>query len=262
MINFIWVFLGSLIFYLLTYASISGFFYWLFWHRNLEAWSHRKSQNKPLRKGQIKREVLTTVRSIVIFSLMTVGGWWFISQGWTNVYLDVNEYSGWWFFASFLIYFYAHDAWFYWTHRMMHHKLFYKWMHAEHHKSVNPTPWACYSFSVFEALVQGAIFLILIFFIPIHPLSFALIAINLQLFNTLGHLGFEYNPRWWINSWLSHFYNTPTHHNMHHQYFKADFGLYLNVWDRLMDTNFKNYRTTLIEMTEKPLLNEELKGEE
>jgi sterol desaturase/sphingolipid hydroxylase (fatty acid hydroxylase superfamily) len=35
--------------------------------------------------------------------------------------------------------------------------------------------------------------------------------------------------------------NTPTNHVMHHEKLRGNYGLYFNVWDRLMGTNHKDY---------------------
>ena len=35
--------------------------------------------------------------------------------------------------------------------------------------------------------------------------------------------------------------NSVTHHAQHHEKFRANFGLYFNVWDRLMGTNHRDY---------------------
>jgi len=52
----------------------------------------------------------------------------------------------------------AHDTWFYWTHRALHDRRWFRAVHGRHHASLHPTPWAAYAFHPVEALVQ-AIFL-------------------------------------------------------------------------------------------------------
>ncbi len=38
-------------------------------------------------------------------------------------------------------------------------------------------------------------------------------------FNVMGHLGYEIFPLWLHKTWLGHWFNTSTHHNMHHLVF-------------------------------------------
>ena len=59
-----------------------------------------------------------------------------------------------------------------------------------------------------------------------------------QLFNMLGHLGYEVFPRWWRAAPLSGLKTASTHHNLHHERFRGNSGLYF-VWrDRWMGTEF------------------------
>ena len=43
--------------------------------------------------------------------------------------------------------------------------------------------------------------------------------------------------------------NTPTNHIMHHETLRGNYGLYFNVWDRLMGTNHANYEARFEEVT-------------
>ena len=43
--------------------------------------------------------------------------------------------------------------------------------------------------------------------------------------------------------------NTPTNHIMHHEHFRGNYGLYFNVWDRLMGTNHERYEERFREVT-------------
>jgi sterol desaturase/sphingolipid hydroxylase (fatty acid hydroxylase superfamily) len=69
------------------------------------------------------------------------------------------------------------------------------------------------------------------------------------IYNVAGHTGYEYSPRWLMDSWLGKIINTPTNHVMHHETLKGNYGLYLNIWDRLMGTNHKQYEARFREVT-------------
>ena len=58
-----------------------------------------------------------------------------------------------------------------------------------------------------------------------------------------GHCGYEIYPRWFMKTPLGWLINSVTHHAQHHETFRANYGLYFNVWDRLMGTNHPEYRT-------------------
>jgi Delta7-sterol 5-desaturase len=144
---------------------------------------------------------------------------------------------------------FLHDAYFYWTHRLMHARRLFPIMHRAHHRSTNPTPWAAYAFHPLEAFVHAGIFPLVIFLYPIHPGAFAIFMIVQIGFNVLGHTGFEIYPHWFLKSWLGKFFNTPTNHSMHHQYFTGNYGLYFNLWDRFMGTNHRDYEERFLQVT-------------
>jgi Delta7-sterol 5-desaturase len=76
---------------------------------------------------------------------------------------------------------------------------------------------------------------------PIHPLAFGTIMLWQIVFNVIGHTGYKFHPRWLMDTWLGRVLNTPTNHAMHHEKMVGNYGLYFNVWDRLMGTNHERY---------------------
>ena len=63
---------------------------------------------------------------------------------------------------------YLHDAWFYWTHRLLHWAPVYRRVHYLHHQSTVPTAFAGYSFHVAEAALVFANEVLVCFLFPIH----------------------------------------------------------------------------------------------
>jgi uncharacterized protein (DUF2147 family) len=70
--------------------------------------------------------------------------------------------------------------------------------------------------------------------------------------NVIGHLGFEILPKGFTrNKWVN--WNTViTHHNMHHEHFHYNYGLYFSWWDRLMKTEHEKYHETFDEVKSRP----------
>jgi sterol desaturase/sphingolipid hydroxylase (fatty acid hydroxylase superfamily) len=62
----------------------------------------------------------------------------------------------------------CHDAWFYWTHRLLHWRPLYRYVHHEHHRSRAPSPFTGYAFHWLEAALVFANELVLPFVFPIH----------------------------------------------------------------------------------------------
>lgn len=192
-------------------------------------------------RRQIGRETLHSVRSLIVFSAVTTAVVFAAIGGWTRLYNRVGEYGWAWFVGSIVVALVIHDTYFYWTHRLMHHRRLYRLFHRTHHLSTNPTPWAAYAFSVPEAVVQAGIGPLIVFAVPMHGAAFAVFMAVQIGFNVIGHGGYEIWPGWFISTRAGRFLNTPTHHALHHEKFRGGYGLYFNVWDRLMGTNHPDY---------------------
>jgi sterol desaturase/sphingolipid hydroxylase (fatty acid hydroxylase superfamily) len=75
--------------------------------------------------------------------------------------------------------------------------------------------------------------------------------------NVMGHLGYEFYPRWLTQSFAGKWLNTSTNHNMHHRYFEGNYGLYFRWWDVWMGTTHAKYDATLLEIqSRKPMAEE------
>jgi sterol desaturase/sphingolipid hydroxylase (fatty acid hydroxylase superfamily) len=168
--------------------------------------------------------------------------------GYTKLYHDFSEYGWGYFIFSTVAFIFIHDAYFYFTHRLMHHPKLFKHVHKVHHMSNNPTPWAAFSFHPLEALVEFGIIPIMVFLIPLYPAAILIFAVYMVTLNVLGHLGFEIFPKGFTQHKLLGLHNTSTHHNMHHKYVNCNYGLFFNIWDRLMRTNNAKYNSTFEEV--------------
>jgi Delta7-sterol 5-desaturase len=228
---------GELFWYTLMASAV-----WLFFYVVFRAAFHdrRVSKDNPTPR-QVGREVAHSLRSITIFGLMTFAVVFAARSGWTRLYYRLGDYGWAWFALSIGLMVVMHDAYFYWTHRLMHHRRLYRLFHHTHHLSTSPTPWAAYAFSPVEALVQAGIGPLIVFTIPVHPVAFACFMVWQITFNVLGHCGYEIFPRWFLQTPAGWVLNSVTHHALHHEKFRANFSLYFNVWDRIMGTNHPDY---------------------
>ncbi|WP_291726109.1 sterol desaturase family protein [Bernardetia sp.] len=200
-----------------------------------------KIQKRIAKNTDFLREIKNSIFSTVIFGLV---GFVLINSSigeHTKIYRNISDFSIWWLPLSGILMLIIQDTYFYWVHRAIHSPKVFKYIHRVHHQSINPSPWASYSFHFSEAIIEALIFPIMLFIIPLHPLvifSFTFVAF---LFNVYGHLGFEIVPKWFRYSWLFEIFNTSVHHNLHHEKFKGNYGLYFRFWDRVMNTENPNY---------------------
>jgi sterol desaturase/sphingolipid hydroxylase (fatty acid hydroxylase superfamily) len=200
-----------------------------------------KIQQKFPENKHIIREIGYSFLSIAIFSMVGTIVFLLRRQGYTKIYSHFSDHSVAYFIFSIIAFIVIHDAYFYWTHRLMHWKKIYRYVHRVHHMSTDPTPWAAFAFHPLEALVEIGILPIMVFLIPLHHYAILVWVIYQSGMNLLGHLGFELYPSGFVSGTLSKWNNTSTHHNMHHRFVNCNYGLYFNFWDRMLGTNHVRY---------------------
>src|SRR5690348_2579296 len=123
------------------YVALAGFA-WLVLHvifaRPLAG--RRISAKRPT-LAQMSSEALYSFRSLAVYGV--VGGLivFAVVSGWTPMYFRLVQHApgggvryGWtWFFISIALIILIHDAYFYWTHRLMHHPRLFRLFHRTHH---------------------------------------------------------------------------------------------------------------------------------
>lgn len=200
-----------------------------------------KVQQKFPAGSHMRREIGYSLLSMLIFGVLGACVFTLAHLGYTKVYTNLYAHSMWYFWFSVVVFILAHDTYFYWSHRFMHLKAVYPYVHLIHHKSVNPTPWATFAFHPTEAVMQFAIVPVMMFAIPLHPLAIFAWSMYQLTLNVLGHTGYEFFRSGFTRRIHTMWSNTATHHTMHHRYVTCNYGLYFNVWDRLMGTNHARY---------------------
>jgi lathosterol oxidase len=236
------------------YFVFAGIAYWAFYYLGKDKWLHKKIQKRFPKNENIMHEIKYSIINMVMFTLLTIGTYWLKINGYTQMYDHIEDYGVPYFVLSIVLMIILHDTYFYWAHRFMHLKKIYPHVHLIHHHSINPTPFAAYSFHPYEGFLQVIILPIFVLTIPTHVYA-VLIWLTFSIIeNVAGHLGYELFKPGFTKHKLKGLSNTVTHHNMHHSHFNYNYGLYFNFWDQLMNTNHEKYHDTFekIARTEKP----------
>ena len=193
------------------------------------------STHKIQKKHPDKKQVFLEIKySLITFCIYSSGIWVFLywlKKGYTKNYVEVNELGVLYFIISILLMIIMHDAYSYWIHRLMHHKILFKCTHVLHHKFKNPSPWSAFAFHPFESILTLGIIPIIIFTIPWHNMALVIFITWMIFYDTFIHLG--YNIKYLK---LFKWQNTPMDHDVHHRNSKYNFGLYFTIWDRIMGT--------------------------
>jgi Delta7-sterol 5-desaturase len=240
--NFNWpVYLRMLAVHNIRYVVFAGIAFLLFY----VLWKNKKRNNKIQQRTALKKDFLREIsHSLLNGFLFALIGYLLMAtplRASTKFYSSIDAYGFTWIFGSVFVMLVLHDTYFYWMHRIIHHKAIFKFVHLVHHKSNNPSPFAAYSFHFLEAVLESGVIFLLPFFIPVHQISFVMFSTIALAINVYGHLGYEVMPKWFRNSLFFEFINTSVYHNMHHSKFKGNYGLYFRMWDRLLGTEHPDY---------------------
>jgi Delta7-sterol 5-desaturase len=188
--------------------------------------------------AQMRREIAYSLSAAAIYGIPAgVVAWGWQNLGWTQIYSDVAEYPLWYLPLSVLLYLFAHDTWFYWTHRWMHRPKPFRIAHAVHHASRPPTAWAAMAFHPIESLTGAVAIPLLVFAIPIHVAALGVVLAVMTVMGVTNHMGWEVFPRFMWRGPLGAWLITASHHQRHHERYGCNYGLYFRFWDRLCRTD-------------------------
>lgn len=210
------------------YLLTSGLIHWLV--------LRRPDAPKP-QPGLIRHEVTLSLASSVVYALPAAIVLEIWKAGGTQIYTDWAAYPVWWVPVSALVYLLIQDAHYYWLHRLMHDRRLFKWLHAGHHRTHQPTAFASFAFDLSEAALVAWVLPALTFFIPIHMGVVLFLLIAMTATATLNHCGVEIWTQRFVRGPVGGWLITATHHGMHHRRMQTNFGLHFRFWDRWMGTD-------------------------
>lgn len=229
------IWLYATLLFISRYLLLAGGFYVIFYGVLKKRFKGFKIQRRVPGNVQLRQEILY---SLLTFAIYGMGIWLFlywIDQGMTRRYEYIETYGMLYFVGSVLLMIVLHDAYFYWTHRLIHHPGVFRFIHRTHHRFKAPTPWAAFAFHPLEALISMGIVPLIIFTMPFHQWALVCFISFMVLHNVLIHLGFQIK-----GFWFSRHQYTTLDHDYHHLKGHGNYGLYFNFWDRAMGT----YRST------------------
>ncbi len=116
---------------------------WLLGYVLFRGWWHNRKIIQEMPSGaDMRREAMWSALTVVIYGLVGSSTLALSEFGWTHLYWKVSDYGWGWFWGSIVVVIFVHDAYFYWTHRLIHHPRLFRFFHGVHHESHKPSPWA------------------------------------------------------------------------------------------------------------------------
>lgn len=187
------------------------------------------------RKEEIREEVKLGLGACVVNALFASTWMFFIEPYYTPFYgyYENHPYTVGSFLMGLVIYLFWTDTWFYWTHRLLHIKWFWRNVHYLHHSFLQPTAFAQDAVHPFEALIQGPCghFIASMLF-PMHPIFLAAIGFFTAAYAIAAHDGRSLDL------------NSHTRHHTHKlgagtwEIRGVNFGLWWGFWDWVCGTRY------------------------
>lgn len=203
--------------------------------------ARRRIQPRRASAHDIRREIAWSLLTTAVYASVGLATLSLQLGGYLRIYQDPALWGWTYTLLNLPLLLVLHDTYFYWVHRLMHVPRLFRHLHRVHHLSRTPTAWAAYAFAPGEALLMTLFVPLVSAVLPVHELALFLFLAVMILRNAMGHCGIEFHPRWWIDSPLD-VLTTVTHHDLHHQRFHGNYGLYFTWWDRWMGTEMTDYR--------------------
>jgi sterol desaturase/sphingolipid hydroxylase (fatty acid hydroxylase superfamily) len=231
------------------YLLIAGLFHGIFYVWYPHHWQQRKINSRGYKPGQFRREVQWSMVTAFLFaitgSLMAL--LW--QKGYTKIYINAHDYPLWWLPVSLLIAMLAHETYYYWLHRWMHHPKIFRIVHKVHHDSNITSPWTAFSFHPLEGVLQALFLPALLLIMPMH-LYVLIIHLTIMTFSSvINHLDIEVYPKGFHKNFFGRWLIGATHHSLHHKQFKYNYGLYFTFWDKWKRTESPLYKQLFEEKT-------------
>lgn len=229
---------------LIRYFIAAGIFHYYYYILNSEKYSVQRLSRRQAKKAQLKKEILWSIKSSIIFAFAGTIIYWLFTKDLTAIYLDVNDFGIWYLPLSFILILLIHETYYYWVHRWMHNPKIYRQVHKVHHDSLTPTPWTAFSFHPWESVLEALILPVILLILPVNIYVLGFYLLFMTLSSVINHLDIEIFPVSFQKSWMGKLLIGATHHHHHHSEFNTNYGLYFTFWDRWMNTESRNMQTS------------------
>lgn len=225
----------------LRYVILSGAYH--LWKRS------KLKTDTTIPNRQFLRELIWSMVSSAIFTVLTVSMLLVYQEGHTRIYTDVNSFGWVYFFASLFAYLVLYETYYYWLHRWMHMPGIFRIVHKIHHESIHTSAFTSFSFHPLEALLQFIFLPLLVLIIPINIYALGIFLLLMTVSAIINHAGIEIFPGSSKKHRLANWIIGSTHHELHHKEFKSNYGLYFTFWDKWMQTESKKFESRFRENT-------------
>ncbi|MVF14476.1 sterol desaturase family protein [Ketobacter sp. MCCC 1A13808] len=194
-------------------------------------------KDKELKLELVKRDIKQSVKSLLLISFFVGSAIWLNQEGFTVV--SAWEPSILSFVLWLLVSMFLYDTWFYWVHRIIHTKRFYRRIHLWHHRSKSPVVWSNNSDTLLDGVLTQSYWVFAALVLPM-PTALVILVHKIydQVTGMLGHAGYEYGGMLTLPPSP---FAAVTFHDQHHEHFTCNYATQFLFWDKLMGTLHPDY---------------------
>jgi Delta7-sterol 5-desaturase len=186
-------------------------------------------EDKAVKPGQVRSEIVTSLRGIPTVSALTATMYMVHWAGYGRLYHNVDDY-GWPFLVGSIVGFLLFtDCLIFWIHYALHWKPLYERFHRTHHSFKYPTPFAAIAFDPFDGFAQSFPYHLYTLLFPFWNWAYLGMFIFVQVWTISIHDRVSF-------AGLDGIINGSAHHRGHHFYYRFNYGQYTTLWDRLAGT--------------------------
>jgi Delta7-sterol 5-desaturase len=218
----------------LRYILVSGLFLFVF-----SVFEERliRIHASPWSRWELFKDGLLSLVSILIFKYVTVVALIAGKYEVCHIYFKISDYGWRYFWISLVLNVIVFDTYFYWIHRFLHKRWMMRHVHIVHHECHNLSIFSAYAFHPVEAFIYpwGVVALSLV--MPINLGVWWLMLLLILIQSMIIHCGYTIYPKKMVNLPILKYIMQPIYHDAHHNGKPGyNYGLFFNVWDRMVGT--------------------------
>ncbi len=216
---------------LLTFWGLGALVHWRFYVQRRARAAEWKRQPERWLTPSLERQA-RVLGGINLVAGSIVGGsfaWYVQRGGWSALYLDARAKPLLWMPVSALLALVMIDAGLYYSHRALHHRAVFRYVHRWHHRYVAPTVFTTTAMHPLEFFIFTACLALPAFVVPMHPAVYVAVIGYTYFIGMVDHAGVRFPFR------------LPLHgedrfHDDHHIYVECNYGHHTAFFDRLHGT--------------------------
>jgi lathosterol oxidase len=214
-----------------TYWGLGGLVHhWFYRRRRAHAADWKLQPGRWLSPAQTRHALVLGSANIVAGAVVNATFVWYLLRGgWSMLSFDWHRHSLAWTPLSALGLLVLVDAGLYYSHRLLHHRLLFRYVHRWHHRYVAPIIFTTTATHPVEFLIFQTMLILPAFVIPAHITIYFLVMGYTYLIGMIDHVGVRVR-------WRLPLHGDNAFHDEHHVYFHCNYGHHTSLFDRLHGT--------------------------